>query len=225
MPLRGFTLAEVLITLGIIGVVAALTIPTLLQTQKEKSTIAAVKKDTSLISNAIKMAIANEGKFSGTTTEDFYNYISPYFNVSKYCGTGAGCWTTDNIKYLHGQEWSDYNSSLYKNAILTDGSFLQVYYNPNANYGEFRIDVNGNKGPNTQGIDIFYFGTYLNDGNLALQAGNPEEHSDYEGIYACDKNSNISQNGHTCTGWILINDNMDYLHCSDLSWNGKTKCD
>ena len=27
-----------------------------------------------------------------------------------------------------------------------------------------------------------------------------------------------------CTGWVIVNGNMDYLHCKDLSWNGKTRC-
>ena len=27
-----------------------------------------------------------------------------------------------------------------------------------------------------------------------------------------------------CTAWVLYNENMDYLHCDDLSWNGKHSC-
>lgn len=30
--------------------------------------------------------------------------------------------------------------------------------------------------------------------------------------------------GGGCTAWVIFNENMDYLHCDDLSWNGKTKC-
>ena len=30
--------------------------------------------------------------------------------------------------------------------------------------------------------------------------------------------------GEACTAWVLYNENMDYLHCDDLSWEGKTKC-
>jgi hypothetical protein len=33
------------------------------------------------------------------------------------------------------------------------------------------------------------------------------------------------QFGAPCTAWVIYNENMDYLHCDGLSWNGKTKCD
>ena len=46
---KGFTLAEVLITLGIIGVVAALTLPSLIQNYKEKATVTAVKESYSIL--------------------------------------------------------------------------------------------------------------------------------------------------------------------------------
>ena len=49
---KGFTLAEVLITLGIIGVVAAMTMPTLINNINNKQNIAALKKAYSLISQA-----------------------------------------------------------------------------------------------------------------------------------------------------------------------------
>ena len=46
---KGFTLAEVLITLGVIGIVAVMTIPTLVQSYEEKATVAKLKKINSLI--------------------------------------------------------------------------------------------------------------------------------------------------------------------------------
>ena len=30
---------------------------------------------------------------------------------------------------------------------------------------------------------------------------------------------------HYCTNWVLTFENMDYLHCNDLNWDTKTKCD
>lgn len=40
----------------------------------------------------------------------------------------------------------------------------------------------------------------------------------------CTIKSNDIYNGRNCTAWLLYNENMDYLHCDDLSWTGKTKC-
>jgi hypothetical protein len=40
-----------------------------------------------------------------------------------------------------------------------------------------------------------------------------------------EKGKNGSSDGLNCTAWVIFNENMDYLHCDDLSWGGKTKCD
>lgn len=56
-----FTLAEVLITLAIIGVVAAMTIPTLMQKTDRREKVAAVKSSYSQLSQAVKMATALNG--------------------------------------------------------------------------------------------------------------------------------------------------------------------
>ena len=64
LPLKGknsFTLAEVLITLGIIGVVAAMTLPALIQKQNEKATVVQLKKAYSMLSQAVLAEIAENG--------------------------------------------------------------------------------------------------------------------------------------------------------------------
>lgn len=55
----GFTLAEVLITLGIIGVVAAMTMPSLIASHKEKETVSKLKKVYSTLSNAFYLQMKN----------------------------------------------------------------------------------------------------------------------------------------------------------------------
>lgn len=61
-----FTLAEVLITLGIIGVVSAMTIPSLIQSYKEKQTVVTLKKFYSTMSQAFNLA-----KSQGVEPEDW----------------------------------------------------------------------------------------------------------------------------------------------------------
>ncbi|MEE3350319.1 MAG: type II secretion system protein, partial [Candidatus Gastranaerophilaceae bacterium] len=56
-----FTLAEVLITLGIIGVVAALTLPALIQNYQKQVYVNALKKSVSTLENGFKMALAEDG--------------------------------------------------------------------------------------------------------------------------------------------------------------------
>ena len=61
----GFTLAEVLITLGIIGVVATMTIPNLIQNQQEKATIAKLNRIYSILSQSYLKAVDEYGTPSG----------------------------------------------------------------------------------------------------------------------------------------------------------------
>ena len=56
----GFTLAEVLITLGIIGVIATLTMPTLMSNTAEREYSTALKKAVSALTEAIQMNVALE---------------------------------------------------------------------------------------------------------------------------------------------------------------------
>ncbi|MDR1168777.1 MAG: prepilin-type N-terminal cleavage/methylation domain-containing protein, partial [Heliobacteriaceae bacterium] len=58
---KGFTLAEVLITLGIIGIIAALTMPALISDYKEKATVAKLKKVYSIFSQVMLQAQAEHG--------------------------------------------------------------------------------------------------------------------------------------------------------------------
>ena len=69
---HGVTLAEVLITLGIIGIVAALTMPTLVRNYQEKATVIKLKKTYSILSQSYLYAVQEYGKPSewGITGRD-----------------------------------------------------------------------------------------------------------------------------------------------------------
>lgn len=84
----GFTLAEVLITLGIIGVVAAMTMPTLMNSTQGAQYRAAYKKALSAISQAVTLNVAlDDYNFStassGTTDGSVYSIIKNRMNVVK----------------------------------------------------------------------------------------------------------------------------------------------
>lgn len=59
--LKGFTLAEVLITLGVIGIVAALTLPTIMQHYKKQEATARLKKFVSTMEQAIMLSELDNG--------------------------------------------------------------------------------------------------------------------------------------------------------------------
>jgi len=176
---RGFTLTEILITLTVIGVVAALTIPTLLQNTNQAEFKTALKKDYGdLVQAYTELSAENSGietvfssvNGSANATNAFLTKLS----YIKNCGTGMGCLYNTMLKNLDGStsmEHLDYTFSVtypnYAKAILSNGSMIMIY-NPGCssivgnsplqeNCGSIYIDVNGAKPPNTGGKDFFVF--------------------------------------------------------------------
>ena len=219
---KAFTLAEVLITLGIIGVVAALVMPSLIAKHNEKETIVKLKKVYSTLSNAMLLAVSENG-----TPQDWsgkaYTYLDPditraliegllpYLNVSKYCGLEA-CGKKYNITMLNGNAWGNLTSnSNFSKVYLSDGTLINAF--AQGPYGVYVLDVNGSKPPNVMGKDVFRFQVTA-DGVVTPVGLNSDT--------GC---LGANPNGYNCAAWVVVNENMDYLHCPDqLSWNGKTKC-
>ncbi|MBR1753796.1 prepilin-type N-terminal cleavage/methylation domain-containing protein, partial [bacterium] len=219
VPLRGFTLAEVLITLGIIGVVAALTIPTLMQKTNDKEIISSVKKMYSTLSNAIQLSTAENGTVDKWTFDpgvnaqsatEFWEYIKDYFKIAEDCGTeGTGCYTEDGSIYTVGKGPNVKTNSYvtqtgYYFVSLVDGSTFWFRTNGescNASDGEVQnvcaivwYDVNGKKSPNRLGKDIFLF-HILKDKVL------PNTRDD------CKQ----GDNGWGCASYVIKNENLNYL--------------
>jgi len=243
-----FTLAEVLITLAIIGVVAAMTIPTLISNYKEKETVTKVKKIYSNLSNAHKMieAMNGYGAISGAydetktpaeNTQAIVNLYKPYFKISKDCGFEPGCLTSGPVKSLSGVDYADYDNTTneYK-MILSDGTALWFYvayediYDEDGNYihsqvsMNIKVDINGFDGPYQWGRDLFVF---ENTDNSIVPYGTPKSTQYFTFDEYCKIKTGDAatrDDGLGCTAWVIQNGNMDYLHCDDLSWTGKHKC-
>lgn len=239
----GFTLAEVLITLGIIGVVAAITLPTLINNYKEKATITRLKKAYSVLSQAMQKAVAENGTADlwetyeyDDETEDAENTMQRYYpdnivkqlSVVKDCGfKSEGCFLSDEYKLLDGRTERDFetlNNRYYK-LVLADGTLVALEgYNDKAGScsaskycGEIWVDINGSKLPNVAGKDLFIF--YYTKDNILPYGYNLKDKPLYQS--GC---SIKSGSGYGCTAWILTNENMDYLRCTDLAWSTKTTC-
>ena len=167
-----FTLAEVLITLGIIGVVAAMTLPTLINNYRKQETIAKLKKVYSVLGQASLLAQAEYGETSGwvldsgksrAKSKNFSEkYLIPYLKVVKKCEDYSTSDCNYPIYKLNGQRYSvnDFNNWTYR-FYLADGTFLIVYslYDSNEarhpKYASIIFDINGEKRPNKWGIDVF----------------------------------------------------------------------
>lgn len=173
---NAFTLAEVLITLGIIGVVAALTIPSIVNESKKQETLSQLKKSYANISQAIRLSEADNGPnstWSWTASGDadavtaaYNTYFAPYINVSKVCTSCTDCGypaSCSFVSYNSSFSLSPVGSTSRKTLILPDGTILIIKTDDNS----IIIDVNGVKPPNVWGLDVFFF---LLDGTKGLVA-------------------------------------------------------
>ncbi len=157
---KAFTLAEVLITLGIIGVVAALTIPTVIASYRKQEASARTKKFYSTIQQAFIMSESefgpsNEWEREENAKKNFMKYLAPYMNYSTITDEDQ-----PTVYFADG--------SLFE---LKDGGCL-----------DFNFDVNGMKLPNKNGIDRFYFPLCFTDSQREFWHGNPKQaFGTYEG--------------------------------------------
>ncbi len=132
-----FTLAEVLITLGIIGVVAAITLPTLIANYKNKVLLNQAKNSYSKISNALLLVKTQNGYDSyadffrpNTTNDELMQELSKSLKMTKICNAyRGGCWTWktkyNKKTYCNGQTiYRDFHN--YTSAILNDGSVIML---------------------------------------------------------------------------------------------------
>jgi prepilin-type N-terminal cleavage/methylation domain-containing protein len=205
---RGFTLAEVLITLGIIGVVAALTIPNIVRKVQNRALHIAFKKYYSVLSNAINTMNYERGevaKSADLESANLYYELRQYLNVSKDCGMQSCLSFAQLIQTYKTYNNANINASLLDNGqlILNDGSFL-MFENTAATYPFISVDTNGYKKlPNKLGHDVFTF-QYLSDGRLVPMGAPNTLYTDLN-VY-CSKTSTHVYNGVACAYPALVDE-------------------
>lgn len=156
----GFTLAEVLITLGVIGIVAAMTIPTIMRDIQDFQLKSAWKKSYSEISNAVKLLYINNGgnlDYGTLAQADLSNFFydmasnMAYLSISNSPALwhSAGTWQ-DPV----GDKCEGVNGSM-ASMILKNGSMIYNGGSSNGNDVDLLVDVNGKQPPNMVGRDIF----------------------------------------------------------------------
>lgn len=193
--LLAFTLAETLIVMGVIGVVAALTLPNLNQSTNNKEKVAKVKKIYSNLNDAFGRTMAVYGPFDewkNKGTDTLGKRVSDFLKISKDCGNHeSGCTSPSNFKLIDGQDSGENLAMQGYCLLLADGTSLTI------GFSTVFVDIDGpNKGTNTFGKDIFLFP--LNDSGEFY-------FPDYFGYSRC------FSEGSTCSRWVLDFGNMDYL--------------
>ena len=213
-----FTLAEVLVTLGIIGVVAVLTVPNIISSYQKKVYVAQLQKGYSQLQQVFDLAMADDEVEYLADTELFQSINGDHMNhdddqsafsskLGEYMKIQKVCQPKDFSEGCHGISYSELTNSepvsqrgghlqiftkdgmiyyfgiLYKYPlgvedvsgpcadILADGGNVCAYHASTWSGGGFEIDVNGKKGPNKYGRDMFRF--TLDDKGQIYLGGSP----------------------------------------------------
>lgn len=147
----GFTLAEVLVTLMIIGVIAAMTIPSLMQNTAQQEYKAGFKKAVSMMNQAVTLNYALDGEdATNFQKQELFHLLTKRLNVMSTSGSDI-IYTADGMKLTVKTEGKD---------CTTDNNAIDGYCSV------VEVDVNGPKGPNkvttgTTGVyDIFTIAVY-----------------------------------------------------------------
>lgn len=183
-----------MITLGIIGIVAALTIPSLITKYQEKILNSQFKKARSTYSQALIKTAAEFDNSTGcyynydfvyerpsfgdwSGCPEFYESFAKNIKVIKKCENNAlanGCIPKYNLSQpIQGCSGFNQNSVDRTNTayVLGDGTIISLY---SGSGPLFLVDINGKKGPNKPGYDLFTFeiirdkksGSFLFDNRL-----------------------------------------------------------
>lgn len=163
---NGFTLAEVLVTLGIIGVVSAMTLPTLIKNHQRQVYATQIRKVITEMTQAVETAINehNAVSFEETHISDA-DFLQKYFKIIKTCtDNDAGlqeCFASE-YKNINGESIRLRDFTHGECAVLASG--VSVCLNTSTKSLNISADINGKQGPNIYGRDLFTF--IINNGSI-----------------------------------------------------------
>ena len=203
-----FTLAEVLITLGIIGIVAALTIPSLITTYKANKLRAQFLKSYSTVQQVFKQMEADGVSLNAADYTDHASYYKTFANYLAGvtdCGVyGVSCFSVElrnNYNNMNKEKTSVSSLGFYLDdgiLLLQDGSLYMFENCPLCTDNPpvmVSVDLNGFKNPpNRFGYDVFTF--QLVDENLKTMGDRNTMYTDMDKY--CSLNSKDKYNGIAC---------------------------
>lgn len=173
--INAFTLPEVLITLAIIGIVAAMTIPTLITNIQDRQFRVKFKQSISIVAQAMKTVYAESDEtYTSTGWLQMPVYFCKLEKRLKVMNSGIDCtkvnddaiyksssewpYSNDGTRWHSDKKWYDKNgipqslNAAYSRLTIDLINGTRINFNC---VDHIFIDVNGDKGPNTIGRDIY----------------------------------------------------------------------
>ena len=187
---KAFTLAEVLIILAIIGIVAALTLPGLIQNHNEKAWETAADVFYKRLEVAARVMNTQETLAGYSTTKDFVNELKKHIKITRICDSNelTKCfpekvfWGADqqevetaDIKNAKNMGQDDWGTEVI-GAQFANGVDALIAYDPNCTQDPYNnqiqasncmailYDVSAKKNPNSYGKDLRANGNVLSLG-------------------------------------------------------------
>ena len=172
---RGFTLAEVLITIGMLGIIAAVTLPALRSDIDKNTWATGLKTNIAILNTAFNQMMTEEDVsdirdtnlwtqlVNNTSVEptnnDYKKALDKYFKIDKVESNfpakahklSGSIYTKPSTRFYIGNS-TTLNINFKKDSRFSACTNSQEFCHPAA---EIVLDVNGDKGPNTMGKDMF----------------------------------------------------------------------
>lgn len=228
---QGFTLAEILIAICILGVIASLTVPALMANIDKNSWTNGLKTEMSILNNGFKQMMAQEGVddmrdttlWSYNVTEDVVTpnddikaAFAKYFKIDKMTANYPSNYPVYN---LNGSQFSGANEKSIR-FYLSNTSTLNIKFLANNDYtnctakqtfchpvAEIAVDVNGDKRPNIIGKDVYFFllgedGSIYAYGSEATNKFNTTKYPLWNSANGC-QGKQPKTDGKACTGRVI----------------------
>ena len=194
-----YTLAEVLITVSVIGVVAVMSIPFLKYGSDEARYIASVKKAYETVQSATSMLEVTKGDMA------FWDWSNNPSIVAGYKKTMS---SDSSFTYEYNTQFMDGNSAITlksENGFITNDGMLWYFVSNGATSGTIYVDINANQLPNRVGVDVFGFSVSK------------------DGVYPLGRNTKSeTEKDYACTNYVVRTSKMpwitdsSYKNCKDI---------
>lgn len=213
----GYTLAEVLLIIMIVGVIAIMVLPSIQSMSEKQEFVNRTRKGYSVLQQTTYRIAAElgypVGDFDFIGRQDFFPIFLRQIKKIKICTeANQGCFYTGKSTALDSSNASNYDRA---NTVVSDDGIAygwvlatedptacsnKGFYPEDAEKckGIFIIDINGNGAPNRHGRDIFFFGAI--DGKGIVPAGSGNKSAD----------CTVGNKGFTCAAKVLRDSRMAY---------------